>query len=233
MPCPRRQIIRNLRSLMRPARTLMIHSFLAVFLMFPAIADDAASSGEKQVTLVAFGDSLTAGYGLRQEEAFPAVLEKALREKGHRVSIINAGVSGDTVQAGLERIDWSIPDGVDGVIVELGANDMLRGIDPAITKANLEAIIQRLEGRGIPVILAGMMAAPNLGQGYAEKFNVIFPEMAKKYSLILYPFFIDGTAGQRALNLPDGMHPTGEGVKIIVQRILPSVEAFLARISTR
>lgn len=187
---------------------------------------------EKEITLVAFGDSLTAGYGLRQDEAFPVVLEKALRERGHRVTIINAGVSGDTVQAGLERIDWSIPDGVDGVIVELGANDMLRGIDPAITRANLEAIVQRLESRSIPVMLAGMMAAPNLGQSYADKFNVIFPEISKKYSLILYPFFIDGTAGQRSLNLPDGIHPTGEGVKIIVDRILPSVEAFLTRITT-
>jgi len=212
---------------------LLTYSFLVVFLMLPASAAETPGPTEKVITLVAFGDSLTAGYGLRQDEAFPVVLEKALRERGHRVEIINAGVSGDTAQAGMERVDWSVPDGVDGVILELGANDMLRGIDPTITKANLEAVIDRMESRGIPVMLAGMVAAPNLGQAYADKFNIIYPELAKKYSLILYPFFIDGTAGQRSLNLPDGMHPTGEGVKIIVERILPSVEAFIARISKR
>ena len=188
---------------------------------------------EKALKLVALGDSLTAGYGLPQEAAFPAVLEKALNAKGYKVEIANAGVSGDTSSAGLDRLDWSIPDGTDGVIVELGANDMLRGIDPAVTRQSVETIVERLKARNIPVMLAGMYASRNLGQDYARKFDTIYSDIAKKHDLVLYPFFLDGVTGERSLNQPDGLHPTAKGVEIIVERILPSVESFIARLTQR
>jgi acyl-CoA thioesterase-1 len=183
--------------------------------------------------LVAFGDSLTAGYGLPQEAAFPAALERALKKRGHKVEVVNAGVSGDTTTGGLERLDWSVPEGTDGVILELGANDMLRGIDPAIARRNLEGMVERLKGRGIPVLLAGMYASRNLGPDYAARFDSIYPDIAKKHDLVLYPFFLEGIAGDRSLNLPDGLHPTAKGVERIVQGILPAVETFLARLAQR
>jgi acyl-CoA thioesterase I len=183
--------------------------------------------------LVALGDSLTAGYGLPQEAAFPAVLERALKAKGYRVEIANAGVSGDTSSGGLDRLDWSVPDGTDGVIVELGANDMLRGLDPSLTRKSIGAIVERLKARNIPVMLAGMYASRNLGPDYVQKFDSLYPDIAKKHDLVLYPFFLDGVAGERSLNLPDGLHPTARGVEIIVQRILPTVESFLGRLSNR
>jgi acyl-CoA thioesterase-1 len=188
---------------------------------------------DRPIRLVALGDSLTAGYGLPQNAAFPAVLERALKARGHRVEIANAGVSGDTASGGLERLDWSVPDGTDGVIVELGANDMLRGLDPAVTRKAIEGIVDRLKARGIPVMLAGMYASRNLGADYAQKFDGIYRDIAHKHDLVLYPFFLDGIAGDRTLNLPDGLHPTAKGVEVIVERILPSVETFLARITQR
>ncbi|MFT0862316.1 arylesterase [Ancylobacter sp. G4_0304] len=178
--------------------------------------------------LVAFGDSLTAGYGLAATDAFPAQLQAALKARGHDVVIENAGVSGDTTSAGLARLDWSIPDGTQGVIVELGANDALRGLDPAIAEASLDKILARLKERGIPVMIAGMRAPPNLGKAYQERFDPIYGRLAEKYGVPLYPFFLDGVAGQVALNQRDGIHPTPEGVKIIVANILPAVEAFIA-----
>jgi acyl-CoA thioesterase-1 len=190
----------------------------------------AASPG-KPLQLVAFGDSLTAGYGLPQADAFPVVLQAALKQRGVAVEIANAGVSGDTTAGGLDRLDWSVPDGTDGVILELGANDMLRGVDPAQTRANLETMITRLKGRKIPVLLAGMLAARNLGPDYVARFDPIYPDLARRYDLVLYPFFLDGVAGQARLALPDGMHPTAEGVRIIVERMLPTVETFLARLT--
>ncbi len=193
----------------------------------------APSAQERTIRLVALGDSLSAGYNLPQEAAFPAVLEKALKAKGYNVEVANAGVSGDTSSGGLDRLDWSVPDGTDGVILELGANDMLRGLDPAGTRRNLEAIVERLKSRNIPVMLAGMYASRNLGHAYTEQFDSIYPDIAKKHDLVLYPFFLDGVAGERSLNLPDGMHPTAKGVEVIVERILPSVESFLARLSQR
>ncbi|HZB61586.1 MAG TPA: arylesterase [Microvirga sp.] len=183
--------------------------------------------------LVALGDSLTAGYGLPQEAAFPAVLERALKAKGYRVEIANAGVSGDTSSGGLDRLDWSVPDGTDGVIVELGANDMLRGLDPSLTRKSIGAIVERLKARNIPVMLAGMYASRNLGPDYVQKFDSLYPDIAKRHGLVLYPFFLDGVAGERSLNLPDGLHPTARGVEIIVQRILPTVESFIGRLSNR
>ncbi|WP_369807031.1 arylesterase [Ancylobacter radicis] len=182
------------------------------------------------VRLVAFGDSLTAGLGLPANQAFPAKLQAALTARGHDVVIENAGVSGDTTTAGLARLDWSIPDGTQGVILELGANDALRGLDPAITEKSLDAMLARLKERGIPALLAGMVAPPNLGGDYGVRFNAIYPRLAAKYGVPLYPFFLDGVAGQGKLNQPDGVHPTTAGVDVIVERILPAVETFLAGI---
>ncbi|KLK92087.1 GDSL family lipase [Microvirga vignae] len=197
------------------------------------IAPSTAPARDGTLRLVALGDSLTAGYGLPQEAAFPVALEKALKAKGYKVEIANAGVSGDTSSGGLDRLDWSIPDGTDGVIVELGANDMLRGLDPAVTRRSIETIVERLKAKNIPVMLAGMYASRNLGQDYVQKFDTIYSDIAKKYDLVLYPFFLDGVAGERSLSLPDGLHPTVKGVEIIVDRILPTVEGFLTRLTQR
>jgi acyl-CoA thioesterase-1 len=187
----------------------------------------------RPLKLVALGDSLTAGYGLSGEAAFPAVLERALRAKGYAVSIANAGVSGDTTSGGLARLDWSVPDGTDGVILELGANDMLRGIDPNVARQALDQILARLRDRGIPVLLTGMYASRNLGAEYVARFEAIFPDLAKKYGVPLYPFFLDGVAGVREFALPDGLHPTAKGVQVVVERILPTVERFVAQLAAR
>jgi acyl-CoA thioesterase-1 len=191
----------------------------------------AEAAPDRPIRLVALGDSLTAGYNLPQSAAFPTVLEAALKARGHKVEIANAGVSGDTATGGLDRLDWSVPDGTDGVILELGANDMLRGTDPDVTRRALDAIVTRLKERKIPVLLAGMYAARNLGADYTRRFDAIYPELAQKHGLTLYPFFLDGVAGQSKLSLPDGLHPSAEGVKVMVERVLPTVETFLGRIA--
>lgn len=190
-----------------------------------------AAADTPPVKLVAFGDSLTAGYRLPSDAAFPAVLERALKARGRAVSIANAGVSGDTTTGGLDRLDWSIPDGTDGVILELGANDMLRGTDPAVTRKALDAMIARLKARGIPVLLAGMKAAPNLGPDYVARFDAIYPDLAKSYGLVLYPFFLESILGDRQAHLDDGLHPNAKGVQAIVAGILPTVESFLDRLT--
>ena len=182
----------------------------------------------RQIQLVALGDSLTAGYLLPAEQAFPAVLERELRAKGHDVTIINGGVSGDTTTGGLERLDWTVPDGTDGVILELGANDALRGIDPNVPRAALREIVTRLEARKIKVMLAGMVAPRSMGTTYIEAFDSIYPSLAKEKGLILYPFFLDGLVEKPQLLQQDGLHPTAEGVEEIVRRILPKVEEFIA-----
>jgi acyl-CoA thioesterase-1 len=182
------------------------------------------------VKLVVLGDSLAAGYGLEAAQAFPARLEASLRARGHDISVINAGVSGDTAQQGLERLDWSIGADADAAIVELGANDALRGLDPSETRHSLEGIIARLKERNIPVMLAGMLAPPNLGATYKENFDAIYPELAKRYGVPFYPFFLDGVASERDLNLEDGIHPNAKGIDEIVRRMLPSVEDFLTRV---
>jgi acyl-CoA thioesterase-1 len=187
-----------------------------------------AAAADRPLRIVALGDSLTAGYGLPQTAAFPVVLERALRARGHNVEVVNAGVSGDTAAGGLDRLDWSVADGTDGVILELGANDMLRGLDPAATQRSLEAIVTRLKTRGIPVMLAGMYASRNLGPDYVQRFDPIYRDIAGRHGLVLYPFFLEGVAGQPQLNLPDGLHPTAQGVERIVNAILPTVERFLA-----
>ncbi len=193
----------------------------------------ALPAAAKTVRLVAFGDSLTAGLGLPRPDAFPAKLEAALKARGYDVSIGNAGVSGDTTSAGLARLDWSVPAGTDGVIVELGANDMLRGQDPALTRKNLTEIIARLKARNLPILLAGMRAAPNYGADYQRNFDAIFPELAAQNGLLLYPFFLDGVAGQRGLNQADGLHPTAAGVDRIVAAILPEVEKLVIQAGGR
>lgn len=191
-------------------------------------AQAQTSTPDQNNVIVALGDSLTAGYGLPGDAAFPVQLEKALKAKGLNWRIDNAGVSGDTMSGGRDRIDWSVPDGTRGVILELGANDALRGLDPAVTRAALEDILKKLKARKIPVLLAGMKAPPNMGADYAAKFDAIYPELAEKYGATLYPFFLDGVAADAKLNLPDGIHPTAEGVRVIVGRMLPVVEKFIA-----
>jgi acyl-CoA thioesterase-1 len=183
------------------------------------------------VRLVALGDSLTAGYGLGPGEGFVPKLQAALKAKGRDVTVANAGVSGDTASGGADRLDWSVPDGSDGVLVALGANDMLRGVDPRTTRKALTRIVDRLEARKIPAMLAGMRAAPNLGPDYGKSFESIYRDLAAQRGLVLYPFFLDGVAGDRALNQGDGVHPNARGVDIMVGGILPSVESFLDRIA--
>jgi acyl-CoA thioesterase I len=196
---------------------------LAVALTGPAAAAD------RPVRIVALGDSLTAGLGLPANAAFPARLEQALKAKGMAVEITNAGVSGDTASGGLARLDWSVPEGTDAAIVELGANDTLRGIDPKVTRQALEEIVRRLRERGIAVLLAGMRAAPNLGPDYGRDFEAIYSDLAARNDLLLYPFFLDGVATDAKLNQRDGLHPTAAGVDAIVARILPKAEELVAR----
>ncbi len=180
--------------------------------------------------IVALGDSLTAGFGLSADATFPAKLARALQKKGSAVTIANAGVSGDTAAGGLARLDWSVPDGTDAVIVELGANDMLRGIDPAATKAALDQILGKLASRHIPVLLAGMKAMRNLGADYDHAFDAIYPALASTHPVVFYPFFLAGVVTDAKLNQADGLHPTAAGVDVIVARILPQVETLIARV---
>jgi acyl-CoA thioesterase-1 len=202
-----------------PIQTVALFAIALLFAALPA-------RGEP-LRIVALGDSLTAGYGLEPAESFTGRLEAALKARGHDIVIVNAGVSGDTASDGLARIDWSVGEDADAVIVELGANDALRGVDPAITRDALDGILARLGERGLPVLLAGMLAPPNLGRDYGGKFNPIYPELAAEHSVLFYPFFLDGVAARTDLSQPDGLHPNAEGVAIIVERIVPSVEALI------
>jgi acyl-CoA thioesterase-1 len=201
-----------------------------LFAVLTGIALVATPAHAEPVKLVAFGDSLFAGYGLPAQSAFPARLQAALRAKGHDVTVINAGVSGDTTAGGLARFDWAVPPETDAVLLELGANDALRGIDPKVTRRNLSAILDRLAARQLPVLVIGMRSPANWGKAYAKAFDAIFPDLAKRYGHGLYPFFLDGVALDKALNQPDGLHPNAAGVAVIVKRILPAVERLLARV---
>jgi acyl-CoA thioesterase-1 len=183
--------------------------------------------------IVAFGDSLTAGFGVKQAESFPAQLEAALKARGHAVSVVNAGVSGDTAAAGLARVDWSVPDDASGVILELGANDALQGLPPEATKAALASIIEKLQAKGLPVLLAGMEAPRNMGEEYVRQFRAIYTELAARYHLLLYPFFLDGAAMHEDMTQGDGLHPNGKGVAAIVANILPKVEELLAEVAAK
>ena len=189
-----------------------------------------ATAAERPVRIVALGDSLTSGYGLAADAAFPARLEAALNAKGLAVAIANAGVSGDTASGGLARLDWSVPEGTEAVILELGANDMLRGVDPKLTRKALEEIVRRLKARRIEVLLAGMRAAPNLGPDYGRAFESIYSDLAKTHDLLLYPFFLDGIAAEARFNQRDGLHPSAAGIDKIVAGILPKVEELVARV---
>ena len=182
------------------------------------------------MTIVAFGDSLTAGFGLPQDETFPAQLEAALKARGQTVSVVNAGVSGDTTAAGLARLDWALPDDASAVIIELGGNDALQGLPPEATKAALEKIIERVQAKGVPILLAGMEAPRNMGKDYVEAFAAIYPELAERYDLVFYPFFLDGAALNDGLMQADGIHPNAKGVARIVEGILPKVEELLAKV---
>lgn len=191
-----------------------------------------AGAAERTIRIVAFGDSLTAGFLLKPEDAFPVQLQRALTARGHRVEVLNAGVSGDTTAAGLGRIDWAIPEGTDAVILELGANDALRGQDPAETKRNLDAILSRLRASGAQVLVAGMRAPSNWGPEYQRAFDPIFAELAEKHDALLYPFFLDGVLGAPELILEDGLHPNAGGVAEVVRRILPKAEELIGRVET-
>ena len=192
-----------------------------------------ASAQERPIQLVGFGDSLMAGYQLAPSESYTAQLEAALKAKGLEVVVTNAGVSGDTTSGGLSRIDWSVPDGTDGVILELGANDALRGISPEQSEKNLDAMLSRLKERDIPVFLIGILAPPNMGGDYAERFNPIYKRLSEKYGIPLYPFFLDGVATVEGMQLSDGMHPNAKGVTEMVERTIGPVENFLEAIRAR
>ena len=198
-----------------------------------AQAQVPAIATAKPVKMVVLGDSLSAGLGLTASAAFPARLQKSLESKGIKVDMINAGVSGDTTSGGRDRLDWSVPEGTEAVILELGANDALRGTSPDVTRAALTEILTRLKARKIAVLLCGMLAPPNYGSEYAARFNGIYPELSKSFGVPLYPFFLEGVAAEAKLNQPDGLHPTVEGVDVIVKNILPSVEAFLGALSAQ
>jgi acyl-CoA thioesterase-1 len=202
-------------------------SLMGETIVAPAYAQVAVKA---PVKIVALGDSLTAGYGLTDKDGFVPQLQAALTAKGVAADVQNAGVSGDTASDGLARLDWSVPQWADAVILELGANDMLRGISPDVTRKALDAILSQLTERHIAVLLCGMRAAPNLGPEYVQAFERIYPDLAAKYGVPLYPFFLDGVAADPKMTQHDGLHPNEAGVKVIVQRILPKVEELIAHV---
>jgi acyl-CoA thioesterase-1 len=211
-------------------------TIIAALLVFAAAISGSfatATAQERPLKIVALGDSLTAGFGLAANQAFPVKLAAALKAKGINVTIANAGVSGDTATGGLERLDWAVPQDTDAVIVELGANDMLRGIPTDVTRKAIDTIVRKLHEKKIDVLLAGMLAAPNMGPEYGNAFRNIFADTAKTYGAVYYPFFLHGIAGDSALNQPDGIHPTAAGVDVIVKNILPSVEELIGRVKSR
>lgn len=215
--------------------------FSAMFVWPVLMSVSSANAQDKPITLVAFGDSLTAGYGLPQSQSFASQLQVALDKRGRKVQVVNAGVSGDTTSGGLERIEWTLASGADGVILELGANDALRGVDPKQTRKNLDQMLTVIAGKGADVLLTGMKAPGNWGGAYQTEFDAIYPDLAAKHGVSLYPFFLDGVfaagvaekAVDRSLILEDGLHPTGKGVAIVVEKITPAVEALLDRIAAR
>ncbi|AYM06575.1 arylesterase [Agrobacterium radiobacter] len=205
--------------------------FIVIFAT--AFSATVVTAQERTWQLVGLGDSLMAGYQLPPTDSYTAQLEAALKGKGVNVAIANAGVSGDTSSGGLARAEWSVPDGTDGVILELGANDALRGIPPEQTEKNIDTIISGFQKRNIAVLLVGIMAPPNMGEDYAKRFNPIFPKLAEKYNLPLYPFFLDGVVTDDALNLDDKMHPNTRGVAMMVEKSLPAVESFIKTIGAQ
>jgi acyl-CoA thioesterase-1 len=230
-------IERNAASNPLPRRAHSAHRLILLFTLIAGLWMSAApaawaQNSDKTIHLVALGDSLTAGYGLAPRDGFTAQLQAALTAKGHKVTVHNGGVSGDTSAGGLARLDWAVGPQAQAVIVELGANDMLRGLSPRVTEENLRRIVEKLQARGLEVMLAGMLAAPNLGASYGDAFNTLYPRLAKQYGLVFYPFFLDGVAGNPRLNLGDRIHPNAQGIAVIVEKILPTVEKLLARITS-
>jgi len=200
-------------------------AILFAAILFSTLSNAAAAT----LHVLALGDSLTAGLGLEPSDSYPVKLEAALKAKGYDVTIVNAGVSGDTAAAGLARLDWALDDSIKAAIIELGANDALRGLQPAQTEQALEGILARLKQRNIPVLIAGMRAPPNLGPDYSAQFDGIYPRLAEKYGALIYPFFLQGVAAEPSLNQGDGMHPNAKGVEAIVSAMLPMVEQLLGK----
>jgi acyl-CoA thioesterase-1 len=212
----------------------MVFRVLLCNWLFAALATAAlAQAPGPKVRIAVFGDSLSAGFQLKATDSFPAQLERSLKARGQAVEVINASVSGDTTASALERLRWSLPERVDAVILELGANDALRGLDVNRAKANLDKMIATIKAGGAEVLLAGMIAPRNLGEGYTQEFDAIYRDLAKKHGTLLYPFFLDGVALNAQLNLGDGLHPNGRGVAEITKRILPSVEQLIERVRAR
>ena len=214
---------------MKRAASLWI--LLAACLLLAPLHGIAAET--QPPVIVAFGDSLTAGLGLPQDQAFPAQLEAALKARGTEATVVNAGVSGDTAAAGLARLDWSLPDDANAVIIELGANDALQGVPPEGTKQALAKIIKTVQARGLPILLAGMEAPPNMGKDYADQFRAIYVDLAERYHVLLYPFFLEGAAMNDGMTQGDGLHPNAKGVAAIVENILPKVEELLAEVKAK
>lgn len=209
-------------------RCCNVAGLLAVMLV-TLMCGGASAQTTAKLRLLVFGDSLVAGYNLQPDAAYPVQLEKALKAKGLDVTVLNAGVSGDTTGGAAGRLDWALADRPTHVLVELGANDMLRGLAPEQARTNLDGILGKLKQAGLPTMLVGMLAAPNLGADYGRRFNSIYPELAAKYGIPLYPFFLDGVVADARLNQGDGIHPTREGVAVMVERTLPQILRFLGR----
>jgi acyl-CoA thioesterase-1 len=229
----RQRVIKKSKEVQKMKQGALATAVVAAGMLLAASGLQANRAAAATPVIVAFGDSLTAGLGLSEKDSFPAQLERALKARGQQVKVVNAGVSGDTAAAGLARLDWAMPDDASAVIVELGADDALQGLDPAATKATLEKIITELRARGLPILLAGMEAPPNLGKEYVEQFRALYADLAQRYDLILYPFFLDGVALDDNYTLGDGMHPNAEGVARIVDGILPKVEELLVKAKPR
>ena len=206
---------------------------IAAGIVFAMSGLRANQAEAREAVIVAFGDSLTAGFGLPEKESFPAQLEQALKVRGQEVRVVNAGVSGDTAAAGLARLDWAMSNDASAVIIELGANDALQGLDPTATKAVLEKIVTQVKARGLPILLAGMEAPRNLGKDYVDQFRAMYVDLAQRYDVVFYPFFLDGVALDDKFMQGDGLHPNAQGVARIVELILPKVEELLARVSAK
>ncbi|MEM7654358.1 MAG: arylesterase [Pseudomonadota bacterium] len=207
-----------------------LHSLITVLALL--LFGPAALAQQEPVKLLALGDSLVAGYGLSEADSFTTKLQQALQNEGFNVSVINGGVSGDTSAGGLARMDWLLSDIPDAALIELGANDGLRGLDPRDTEKNIDQIVVNFQERGVPVMLAGMYAPPNLGEEYGRDFDQVFPKIAEQRSVPLYPFFLDGVAAVPELNQPDGIHPNADGVDVIIEKLLPSVVALLQTVES-
>jgi len=206
-----------------------LRELLKIALALAIVQGGSLAAANDACRIAVLGDSLAAAYGLAVEEGFPALLQGRLRAEGYDCLVLDAGVGGDTTAGGLARLDWALADQPSHVIVELGGNDGLRALPPEQMEQNLDAIVSRLRHDGVAVLLAGMLAPPNLGRTYGEAFEAAFARVAERHDVPLYPFFLEGVAGDPQLNQPDGIHPTAEGIAIIVERILPSVTDWLDR----